>query len=135
MTKAKHLPKIMGSLYGVGAVALAIWTIGLAYNLPTRHIVRHWALAWVGFDVLIGSTMLITGFFAVRRSGYIILSSSALGGLLITDAWFDILMSRPGVESHKAIFYAVVIELPIAIFSFFIAHYALKTFFVAKQQD
>ena len=133
MTQAKHLPKIMGSLYGVGAVALAIWTIGLAYNLPTRHIVRHWDLAWVGFDVLIGSTMLLTGFFAVRRSGYIILSSGALGSLLLTDAWFDILLSRPGVESHRAIFYAVFIELPIAIFSFFIARYTLKTFFISKQ--
>ncbi len=133
MIQAKHLPKIMGSLYGVGAVALAIWTIGLAYNLPTRHIVRHWDLAWVGFDVLIGSTMLLTGFFAVRRSGYIILSSGALGSLLLTDAWFDILMSRPGVESHRAIFYAVFIELPIAIFSFFIARYTLKTFFISKQ--
>ncbi len=133
MTQAKHLPKIMGSLYGVGAVALAIWTIGLAYNLPTRHIVRHWDLAWVGFDVLIASTMLLTGFFAVRRSGYIILSSGALGSLLLTDAWFDILMSRPGVESHRAIFYAVFIELPIAIFSFFIARYTLKTFFISKQ--
>ena len=133
MIQAKHLPKIMGSLYGVGAVALAIWTIGLAYNLPTRHIVRHWDLAWVGFDVLIGSTMLLTGFFAVRRSGYIILSSSALGSLLLTDAWFDILMSRPGAESHRAIFYAVFIELPIAIFSFFIARYTLKTFFISKQ--
>jgi hypothetical protein len=135
MAKAKHLPKILGSLYAIGAVALALWTVGLAINLPTRHVVRHWDLAWVGFDVLIGFTMLLTATFAVKKSRYIILSSSGLGALLVTDAWFDILMSRPGVESHKAIFYAVVIELPIAIFSFFIAHYALKTFFVAKQQD
>jgi len=125
----------MGSLYAIGAVVLALWTVGLAINLPTRHVVRHWDLAWVGFDVLIGFTMLLTATFAVKKSRYIILSSSGLGALLVTDAWFDILMSRPGPEAHKAIFYAVCVEIPIAILSFFIALYVLRTFFVVKDQD
>ena len=132
MKKALHLPKITGYLYAAGSIAIALWAIGLAFNLPTRHVVRHWDLAWVGFDFIIGAVMMLTALFVAKKSRYVIISSSTLGGLLVTDAWFDILMSRAGHEAAKAIFFAIGIEIPVAVFSFYIAGYVLKTFFTPK---
>jgi hypothetical protein len=134
MKKTIHLPKFTSHLYAVGAVALLLWAIGLGFNLPTRHIVRHWDLVWVGFDGMIGVVMILTAFFATNKSHYVIISASTLGGLLFADAWFDILMARPGQDALKAIIFAVGIEIPVAMLSFFIAGYALKTFYVLKER-
>jgi hypothetical protein len=47
--------------------------------------------------------------------------------MLVCDAWFDVITSRPGSEMWEAIAEAVLVELPLAAVCAFIA-YDAETF-------
>jgi hypothetical protein len=81
--------------------------------LPTRADSPHYDIAWVGFDVLLLVALAGTGYFAIRRSGYLGIVAAATATLLVVDAWFDI-MTSPRHEIPEAIALAVLIELPLA---------------------
>jgi hypothetical protein len=89
------------------------WTAYLAFSLPSRQVSSHYNVAWVGFDVFLLVTLGATGFFALRRSRYLALTSASAATLLVVDAWFDVLTS-PGRQVIGSIILAVVIELPLA---------------------
>ena len=48
--------------------------------------------------------------------------AAALGTLLLTDAWFDIVLESHAGERRNAIVLAVFAELPMAAFCFWIAY-------------
>ncbi|MFL5949398.1 MAG: hypothetical protein ACJ743_13175, partial [Gaiellaceae bacterium] len=52
---------------------------------------------------------------------YLPIFASIAGTLLVCDAWFDTLTSRPGSELAWAAVEALVAELPLAAFCFWIA--------------
>jgi hypothetical protein len=49
------------------------------------------------------------------------LVASVTGTLLLCDAWFDLLTSQAGSERAWAIGEAIVGEVPLALFSFWVA--------------
>ena len=95
------------------SVVLVPWIVYLGFSLPDRQISRHYGAAWVGFDVFELIALSATGYFALRRSRYLAVSSASAATLLICDAWFDVLTS-PRSQLLESIVLAVVIELPLA---------------------
>ena len=113
-----YLPKWVMGLYILSAAILIPWTFYLANNLPQYHIAQNWDLAWAGFDAALIFVLLITILFALRRSIWLIIPATAFATMLILDAWFDVLTSRPGHPQKDAILFAVFVELPIAILTY-----------------
>jgi hypothetical protein len=103
-------------------VCLLPWTIWLSQSLPPRHESVHWDLAWSGFDSALAVTSFLTAVAAWRRSPWVGAGAAATGTLLITDAWFDIILESHSDELRISILSAVFAELPAAAFCFWIAY-------------
>lgn len=106
-----------------GAVLLVPWAVLVYVELPSRVVAHQYDVAWAGFDLGLVATMLTCAHALVRRSRMMPIATSALGALLLVDAWFDIVMSRVGVEMVVAVVLSVVIEIPAAIASFWLAYH------------
>jgi hypothetical protein len=107
-----------------GAIGLGLfpWTIWLSASLKPRHVTGHWDLAWSGFDSALALAFLLTAFAAWRRSPWVGALAAATGTLLLTDAWFDIVLESHSDELRNAVYLAVFAELPIAALCFWIAY-------------
>lgn len=95
------------------ALTLVPWTIYLAFALPPVYEAHNWRLAWVGFDVILMTSMAATAWLAWRMRQLVILASFTTGVLLVCDAWFDVTTAAPG-ERIWSILSAVFVELPLA---------------------
>jgi hypothetical protein len=91
--------------------ALIPWTLWLTYSLPSRHVTRHYDIAWIGFDVALATAIGLTAYAALRRSRALVPLASATGTMLLCDAWFDVVTSWDG----EALVLAVFAELPLAL--------------------
>lgn len=122
----KHLDKMFPGwytlIYGAACGFLIPWTISIAIILPPHYISNHWDATWVGFDALQCLLFALTAFLAFKRSTWTSLTSAMLGTTLVVDAWFDIMTARTTKDFRSAIAEAIIIELPLAIVSFYISH-------------
>jgi hypothetical protein len=112
-----YLPKWAIGLYVIMAIVLVPWTINLASTLSPQHIEGHWDKVWVGFDFIMLCNTLLTLWFMVKRVVWVVVSASALGTLLLIDAWFDIMTARGGQEIREAVLYAVL-EVSLAVLTY-----------------
>jgi hypothetical protein len=108
------LPPWVPVLLGAVAVGLVPWTLWLTFSLPSRHITRHYDLAWVGFDVALAATFAATAAAAVRWSAWLEPIAAVTGTLLVCDAWFDVVTSGGRGERLEALLEACLAELPLA---------------------
>jgi hypothetical protein len=108
-------------LYGLAGLGLLPWALWLSRSLKPHHRAVHWDLAWSGFDTGLAVLFMATAFAAYRRSPWVGALAAATGTLLVTDAWFDILLESHAGELRNAILLAVVAELPTAAVCFWIA--------------
>ena len=108
-------------ILGGVAIALLPWTAYLSITLPSEHQSAHWDVVWPGLDVGIALAVAATVIGLVRLSVHLPVFASIAGTLLVCDAWFDTLTSRPGSELAWAALEALVAELPLAAFCFWIA--------------
>jgi len=106
-------PRWITALLAFTAVALIPWTLWLTFSLPSRHVSRHYDLAWVGFDIALATVLGLTARAAFRGSQLLAPFAAATGAMLLCDAWFDIVTSTPG-ERLEAVLQAVFAELPLA---------------------
>jgi hypothetical protein len=97
------------------------WTLYLAYSLPAEHVTPHWSLAWAGFDLLEAAGAGATLLALLRRSPLLPVVAAATGALLLCDAWFDVVTSRPGGELAWSATTAALAELPLAGLCFWLA--------------
>lgn len=116
-----HIPKWVAWLYGILAIGLVPWVLILSYTLPTKNVSGNWDMAWVGFDLAILFTVLLSTYFALRQSGWVSLTLVSVATLLFTDAWFDVLLSRRGRQELTALVTALLFELPLALVSLWIS--------------
>ncbi len=123
-----HIPTWAAVLYGAAGGVLIPWTVSLAQSLPERHVARHWDAAWVGFDIFMIFLLLLTAVLALGKNIYVVVTSSALGTILLIDAWFDVLTAKPGHEQRESLLFALLIELPLAILTFYLAVNATHIF-------
>jgi hypothetical protein len=119
LSTLRRLVMVVFTLLGL---ALLPWTIWLATSLHPHHETTSWDLAWSGFDTGLAISFLLTAFAAWRRSPWIGACAAATGTLLLTDAWFDIVLESHADELHNAILLAVFAEIPIALLCFWIAY-------------
>jgi hypothetical protein len=122
------LPAWVPKLYLFLGIATIPWTVFLAITLPTRHVTHHWDVAWVGLDIAIITLLLLNALFMARASRWLVISATGTAALLVTDAWFDILSSRYGMQLYEAIGLAAIIELPLAMLTLSIAIKTLNRF-------
>jgi hypothetical protein len=108
------IPRWVAPLFAVLGIGLVPWAAWIAYELPQRHLARHWDVAWGGFDIAMAGLLIATAVAAVRRSPWIQGTATAAATMLICDAWFDMSTAARGSEEAMAIATAVLIELPLA---------------------
>jgi hypothetical protein len=96
------------------ALLLLLWIGVLAATLPDTAHVRNWAEAWVGFDLLEVTGLVVTGWLVLRRDPRVVVAASATAAFLLADAWFDIVTSQPDWDVVQATVLALVVELPLA---------------------
>src|SRR5579885_3767050 len=108
--------------YGVAGLGLLPWALWLSTTLKPHHRDAHWDLAWSGFDTGLALLFLATAYAAYRRSPWVAALAAATGTLLVTDAWFDILLESHSDELRNSIMLAVFAELPTAVLCFWIAY-------------
>jgi hypothetical protein len=75
---------------------------------------QHWSLAWTGLDGAEAMAALATAALLARGDSRACLTAAAGGALLLTDAWFDVCTSAPGLDQRLAVAEAVLVELPLA---------------------
>ena len=110
------------ALFGAIGLGLLPWTIWLSASLKAHHETQHWDLAWSGFDSGLALAFLLTAFAAWRKSPWVGALAAATGTLLVTDAWFDIVLESHADEVRNAVYLAVFAELPVAVLCFWIAY-------------
>ncbi len=115
------VPLWVAPAFLVIAVGLVPWIAWLFWSLPDEATAAHWRLAWGGFDVGLSVVLASTALLVFRRSPFAEVSAAVTGTMLVCDAWFDVLTSRGTTNVVIAAVLAVVAELPLAIFCFWIA--------------
>lgn len=111
--ESRHLPWI-GVLLAGAAVLLVPWIVYLAFTLPSRALSPNYDIAWAGFDCLLLVSLGATAVAVLRRSRWTAAAAGATAGLLVTDAWFDVVTSPAGAAQVEAIVLAALVELPLA---------------------
>ena len=108
-------------------VALAVgcflvpWCALLFVTLPATAHAGHWSLAWTGLDAAEAAAALATAVLLTRSDPRASLTAAAGGAFLLTDAWFDVCASAPGLDRCLAVAEAVFAELPLAAAAFWLA--------------
>jgi len=108
----------------VGATGLVGWIVALAVRLPTRYVAGHWNIAWVGFDVILPASVIVTAWAAARRPHLAPNAALVTAVLLVCDAWFDI-TTASGVADTALSLLCAAVELPVAVALFWVAHRGL----------
>lgn len=108
--------------FGAAGVAMVPWTVWLSSSLKPEHTTNRWDIAWSGFDFGLALAFIGTAIAAARRSPWVGALAAATATLLLTDAWFDVLLESHGNEMQNAVYLAVFAELPAAAFCFWIAY-------------
>ncbi len=112
----------MAWLYMAAGIILLPWIVYLANTLPRRQFDRHYRAAWVGFDIFLVIVIIRTAYMAFRVDPRVQFPATATATLLAVDAWFDITTSGSRTAFFEAVVLAVLIEIPAAVFSIYIAH-------------
>ena len=109
-------------VFGAIGVGLLPWAIWLSASLEPHHVTGRWDIAWSGFDTGLALLFLLTAFAAYRRSPWVGALAAATGTLLVTDAWFDVVLESHADELRQSLVLAFAVELPLAAFCFWTAH-------------
>ena len=109
------VPRWIPPLFVLFGLALAPWIVWLFVSLPSQEVANNWEVAWGGFDVALGALLAATGITLARRSPFAGMLASMTAGLLLADAWFDIVTSRGTGKLVLALLEAFCVEIPLAI--------------------
>src|SRR5436190_14753722 len=90
-------------LFGVAGVALLPWTVWLSSSLPPHHPTENWDLAWSGFDSVLAASFLLTAFAAWHHRSWLPAAAAATGALLVSDAWFDVILESRSNDLEVAL--------------------------------
>jgi hypothetical protein len=108
-------------LFGVAGVALLPWTVWLSSSLSPHHRTENWDLAWSGFDTVLACSFLLTAFAAWHHKPWLPAAAAATGALLVSDAWFDVILESRSNDLDVALVEAFLAELPLALVCFWVA--------------
>jgi hypothetical protein len=114
------VPRWVALLLTAITAGLVVWTLYLTYVLPARHVTDHWRIAWAGFDIGLALALATTALGVLREAQWVDATAAVAATLLVTDAWFDIVLADAGGERTEAIVLAVIGEIPLALFCIWI---------------
>jgi hypothetical protein len=126
------VPPWIAPAFVLCAAVLLVWAAVLIFTLPRNYTANHWRVAWGGFDIGLGATMIATAVAVIRRSPFAEVAAAITGTLLICDAWFDVLTSSTSDELVQAGLEAILIELPLAALCFWMATNLARAVEVAR---
>ena len=92
----------------LAAIGLIGWIIYLGLSLPNSYRADHWDIAWVGFDIVLVATFLLTSWALWKRRQIAIPAAMVSATLLIVDSWFDVVMSNSGKDLDLSATLAVI---------------------------
>lgn len=110
----RHVRQLFLAVVTGGCLVLVPWIAYLAVSLPTRHQERQWNVAWVGFDVLLIGSLLVTAAAAWLKRQVVAVAAVFTSALLVCDAWFDVALDWGTPDGTASILSAVFVELPLA---------------------
>jgi len=108
--------------YLIVAVGLVVWTVFLALSLPKENLEHHYRLTWTGFDLIEVLAICLTAYWAFRLDARVVYPATVVATLLVADAWFDVTTSTTAQAATQALILALLVELPAAAFSLYVAH-------------
>jgi hypothetical protein len=109
-------------VYLIVAAGLIVWTVFLALSLPKENLEHHYRLTWTGFDLILVLAIYLTAYWAFRLDTRVVYPATVVATLLVADAWFDITTSATATAATQALILALLVELPAAAFSLYVAH-------------
>ena len=109
-------------VYLIVAVGLIVWTVFLALSLPKENLEHHYRLTWTGFDLIEVLAIYLTAHLAFRLDARVVFPATVVATLLVADAWFDVTTSATAADATQALILALLVELPAAAFSLYVAH-------------
>jgi len=112
--------------YLIVAVGLIVWTVFLALSLPKENLEQHYRLTWTGFDLIEVLAICLTAYWAFRLDARVVFPATVVATLLIADAWFDVTTSATAADATQALILALLVELPAAAFSLYVAHRVVR---------
>lgn len=96
-----------------GTVAMIPWLVYLGLTLPANYTAQNWALAWIGFDILLVVMMAATAYLGWRRRALLVLPAFGTGLLLLVDCWLDVVTANSD-DFWESVAIGVFAELPLA---------------------
>jgi hypothetical protein len=118
----------------ISAVVLVPWVAYLAIDLPQVHRAREWRVVWVGFDIALILAFAASAWLGWRGRQLVLPALLVTGVLLLCDAWFDVVLSW-GDKGQVSSVFALVFELPLAMFLIAVYHRLLKTLTAQMWRD
>ena len=116
-----RIPRWEIAVMVISGFILLPWTAYLTVTLPDRHEVNNWHVAWVGFDIGLALSLLLTVLTIRRRSRWISAAGASSATLFVCDAWFDCVTANPGSEFLESVASAIFAELPLAVLCLLVA--------------
>ena len=107
-------------------VFLVIWIAVLALTLPRFYHTGSWRGAWVGFDLAELAMFAVTGWAAWRRRQILIICLIVLATLLLSDAWFDVVLDVRTGGFLPSLLSALLVEVPLATLAILVARRLLR---------
>jgi hypothetical protein len=115
------VPFWIAPVFGLLAAVTVPWTAYLAVVLPGHADAPNYRSAWVGFDIGLVLALSATAYLAWRGRRQVALAATATATLLVVDAWFDVLTAGPACDLLAAVALAILVELPLAGLSLWLA--------------
>jgi hypothetical protein len=120
-TEVRRRSRRLAWIYLVVSTGLLPWIVYLALSLPKRNLEHHYRFTWVGFDTLLVLALAGAAYLAFRMDPRVQFPAMAAATLLVVDAWFDVTTSDSRRNMFTAMVLAVLVELPAAAFSLYVA--------------
>jgi hypothetical protein len=121
-----RIGRLVAVAVGLAAMGLVPWMVYLGLTLPHRYLAANWSLLWIGFDVTECVVLASIAWMTWKHRRMMGEMALVAGTLLLSDAWFDVITSWGGQGSWFTLMTAVVVELPLAVFMYWLAYRAIR---------
>jgi hypothetical protein len=100
---------------------LAAWIVLLMRTLPSQYTSSHWREVWVGLDIAELAGFAATAWAAWHQRQVVVFCMVFTGTLLLSDAWFDLMLDAGSPGFTMSLLSALFAEIPLALLLFYAA--------------